>query len=297
MMYNKNSLLLFVGLAALAASASALRQAPDGERQAVVGPVLVTGATGRTGSLLYESLKSHGLEVKALVRNATKARERLSCGACGTEDGIFVGDVTDPSSMTASFHGVKQLVILTASYPLKLPNGSYYFPEGGYPKDIDWQGSNNQVRCAHDAGVDHVLLVSSMGTTEPDSFLDLLGNGHDLFYKLNGEADLMASGMPFTIVKPGGLLDDAGGQHLLLAGHNDDLERPRVTRADVADVLLHAIMMPSESKWLRFDLSSDATKCATGDFKALFQDARNWQGAGKHVSLTGPDSRQAHETA
>lgn len=78
-------------------------------------------------------------------------------------------------------------------------------------QDVDWQGSNNQVRAAHAAGVEHVLLVSSMGTTEPDSFLDKLGNGHALFYKLNGEVDLMASGIPYTVVKPGGLLNDPGG--------------------------------------------------------------------------------------
>ena len=33
----------------------------------------------------------------------------------------------------------------------------------------------------------HVLLVSSMGTTQPDTFLDKLGDGHALFYKLNGK--------------------------------------------------------------------------------------------------------------
>jgi hypothetical protein len=41
-------------------------------------------------------------------------------------------------------------------------------------------------RAALSAGVEHVLLVSSMGTTQPDTFLDLLGEGHALFYKLNG---------------------------------------------------------------------------------------------------------------
>ena len=77
-------------------------------------------------------------------------------------------------------------------------------------QDIDWHGSNNQVRAAMDAGVDHILLVSSMGSTEPNSFLDLLGNGHIVFFKLNGEIDLMGSGAPYTVVKPGGLLNDEG---------------------------------------------------------------------------------------
>ena len=51
------------------------------------------------------------------------------------------------------------------------------YSSGGYPKDIDWMGNKNQVIAAKKAGVKHVLLVSSMGTTVPDSFLDTLGHG------------------------------------------------------------------------------------------------------------------------
>ena len=42
-----------------------------------------------------------------------------------------------------------------------------------------------------------------------------------------GEADLMASGLPFTIIKPGGLLSTEGGRSLLLAGHDDDMKHAR----------------------------------------------------------------------
>jgi hypothetical protein len=134
---------------------------------------------------------------------------------------------------------VTRLIILSGSVPLKADNGTYYFPPGGYPKDVDFNGVKKQVYCtltcsccrvprylvyvslwvsvvpnpvqviaAQKAGVKHVLLVSSMGTTTPNSFLDRLGNGQALFYKLNGEAALMSAGLPFTIVKPAGLLGE-----------------------------------------------------------------------------------------
>jgi nucleoside-diphosphate-sugar epimerase len=148
--------------------------------------ILVTGATGRTGALVYKLLKQEGFPVRALVRNKTKAKETLSCHACDESEGIFTGDITDAESLSAPMQGVQALVILTSSMPLKADNGTYYFPEGGYPKDIDWEGSNNQLRAALEAGVNHVLLVSSMGTTVPDSFLDQLGHGHVMWYKLNG---------------------------------------------------------------------------------------------------------------
>ncbi len=65
---------------------------------------------------------------------------------------------------------------------------------------------------------------------------------------------------------------------MLLVGHNDILEKPHVPRADVAAVLVNGILMPDESKWVRFDLSCDETRPATRDFKALFGNARNWRG-------------------
>lgn len=42
------------------------------------------------------------------------------------------------------------------------------------------------MKAALRAGVQHVLLVSSMGTTQPDSYLDKLADGHVMWYKLNG---------------------------------------------------------------------------------------------------------------
>jgi hypothetical protein len=71
---------------------------------------------------------------------------------------------------------------------------NYHYADGGSPREVDWLGSNNLVRTAVAAGVRHVLLVSSKGTTTPDSPLDLMGSGHSLFYKLQSEVFLMGSG-------------------------------------------------------------------------------------------------------
>ena len=42
--------------------------------------------------------------------------------------------------------GVTTLVILTSSVPLKAENGSFYFPPGQYPRDVDFFGVRKQVR-------------------------------------------------------------------------------------------------------------------------------------------------------
>merc|ERR1711971_1440842 len=102
--------------------------------------------------------------------------------------------------------------------------------------------------------------MGSMGTTEPDSFLDKLGDGQIGFYKLNAEAALMDSGLPFTIIKPCGLTDDAPSKVELIAGHDDDIHvtPPTIPRADVARVAAEALEQPSEAAGLRFDLCSKA---------------------------------------
>ncbi|GAB5370916.1 hypothetical protein AAMO2058_001534400 [Amorphochlora amoebiformis] len=239
-----------------------------------VSTVLVTGATGRTGSLTYLMLKEKGYEVVGLVRNTTKARERIGCNKCDESEGIFVGDIRDPSTLDKPFQKAQGVVILTSSAPVPLGNGSYYYPNGSYPIDIDWKGSNNQVRMAMKYGLKHILLVSSAGTSMPDSTLDMLGHGHVLFYKLNAEASLMASGVPFTVVKPMGLSDHQGGESKLVSAQEDILQFYTVARQDVANVLVNALEMPQLSKGLRFDLASDPSKPASGNFQAFFEDIR-----------------------
>ena len=57
-----------------------------------------------------------------------------------------------------------------------------------------------------------------------------------------------------------------------------------VPREDVSAVLVAAIMHPEFSANLRFDLSSDADRPASGDFELLFDAARDWAGDGKRGS-------------
>merc|ERR1712086_676307 len=76
-------------------------------------PIVITGATGRTGSQVYISLKKQGFPVRALVRNTSKAREYLGCDQCTEAEGIYVGDVTQPASLEAVMAGAGSLVITT----------------------------------------------------------------------------------------------------------------------------------------------------------------------------------------
>ena len=150
------------------------------------------GATDRTGPLFYKALKEQNVNVRGFIRNVTKARERLGCVACDASEGIFAGDVTDPSSLIAPMVGVHSLIIATGA-PLVCPDvtdfSKCYYPSGDLPIDVEFNGGKNQLdalaKATHGSG--HVVLISSMGTAVPDSPLDKFGNGQILFYKLNQE--------------------------------------------------------------------------------------------------------------
>lgn len=239
--------------------------------------VLVTGATGRTGALAYAQLKDAGFDVRGFVMNASQAKDILHCGDCTEKEGIYVGDVTKPDTLVSAMANVDRLVITVGAAP---HCGIQYlgckYSEGAYPKDIDWLGTKNQVLAAKAAGAKHVVLVSAMGTTTPDTFLDKMGHGWDLFYKLNAEAFLMNSGLAYTIVKPGGLTMDAGGKKLYV-GHEDNFNGTKsneVARADVAAVLTEACKTPTLAANTRFDLVADPKQAGTGDYQAFWAAAK-----------------------
>lgn len=248
--------------------------------------VVVTGATGRSGVQVFQALKalsSRGIEVRALVRNATKAKSLLGCTACDESEGIFLGDATKGATMSRVMSGADALVITTASESdCKFGFLDCKYQDGEAPKDISFDSVKTQVSAfAESAGPEvtqrHVVLMSTMDTTKPDNFLDRLGNGHVTFYSLNGEAFLMSSGLPFTIVKACGLNDGEGGKHKLITGHDDEgfnmALNHAITRADVARVMVAAVAAPEKSAGLRFDLCSTMFGQPQSDAAAILEDA------------------------
>jgi len=248
---------------------------------AAAGPtVLITGATGRTGLLLYHRLRADPRfgEVRALVRNVTKARSLLNCSSCGPDEGIYVGDVTKPGTLAAPMAGGIDVLAIAV--------GVFGGPgqSSAEAKAIEFVGVENQVAAlAASNRSARVVLCSSMGTTDPKSSVD---GGDILFWKLNAEAFLGASGLGATIVKPCGLLNTPGGRHALAVAHDDELPSSdfTVSRADVAALMVEAVAEP-QSAGLRFLLCNGKPGPPTTDFAALLRHARwPWQRVGEQGS-------------
>ncbi|XP_017440937.1 uncharacterized protein At5g02240 [Vigna angularis] len=241
--------------------------------------VLVTGSGGRTGQIVYKKLKERpNLYVTRGLVRTEESKQKI-----GGANDVFVGDIRDAESITPAFQGIDALIILTSAVPQMKPGfdptkggrPEFYFDDGAYPEQVDWIGQKNQIEAAKAAGVKHVVLIGSMGGTNTNHPLNSLGNGNILIWKRKAEQYLADSGLTYTIIRPGGLLDKEGGIRELIVGKDDELlqtETKTIPRADVAEVCIQALNF--EVKFKAFDLASkpEGVGTPTKDFKALFSN-------------------------
>lgn len=220
--------------------------------------ILVAGATGGVGSSIVRRLLEEGQSVRILVRDAEKAR-RLFAGI-GQPDALEIvgGDVRQPETLTAAMAGVTHVLCATGS---RTPVG------GNAPQQVDYEGVRNLTEAAKIAGVEQFLLVSSMAVTKPDHFLNSFGQV--LTWKLRGEDALRASGIPYTIVRPGGLQDAPGGQKALTFDQGDRM-MGMISREDVAEVCVRALDRP-EARSVTFEvINTDGAAPGPEEWDALF---------------------------
>jgi len=207
----------------LAAFAGAALAAPADEL------VLVAGATGGTGQQVVAQLQKQGYGVRALVRDAGSASDKLGAGVQ-----LVVADVRDPKSLVQAFDGVTRVISTIGAGEKEGPNS---------PEFVDYGGIKNLVDAAVNARSRQFVLVSSMGVTHEDHVLNRIF-GNVLIWKLKGEDYLRNSGIPYTVVRPGGLHDKPGGEQRIVFEQIDEVKSVSISRADVAAVCIAALAHP-----------------------------------------------------
>jgi uncharacterized protein YbjT (DUF2867 family) len=221
--------------ALLAALALAVLASPSQAAEPAAGStadrtVLVIGATGRSGAPMLAALRAAGYtQVHALVRDPASARAKV---AADVE--LVQGDVRDPASLARALAGVQYVVSTLGSNSFNDPANS--------PEKVDYEGVRNVAAAAKAAGVRHYVQVSSLGVTNPNHPLNRFGKVME--WKLKGESALRTSGVPYTIVRPGGLGDGPGGKVGIRVGQGDKMESGAIQRADVATVCVQALGNP-----------------------------------------------------
>jgi len=131
--------------------------------------VLVTGATGNTGSLLVPALLRAGVDVRILVRDEAKAKSLKDLGA-----EVVLGDLDRPETILPAVKNVDKIYLLTWNGETQL------------------QQAKNVIDAAKASGNPHIVRHSMWG---PENSR-IIKQG----YKI--EEMLKASGLPWTILKP-----------------------------------------------------------------------------------------------
>ena len=162
--------------------------------------ILVTGATGFTGGNLARRLAAQGESVRALVRDAAKARELEAAGI-----DVRVGQLTSASDVIAAARGCDQIHHIAAVFRTAGHPDSYY-------REVNVGGTQNVLEAARRLDCERVVHCSTGGVhghiaDPPASETYPFGPG-DVYQRTKLEGELAASaaarrGQRVTIVRPG----------------------------------------------------------------------------------------------
>jgi uncharacterized protein YbjT (DUF2867 family) len=141
--------------------------------------ILVTGGTGRLGSVLVPRLAARGMRVRVLTRASARADHLRGAAA-----DVVVGDVRDPASLEPAMDGVT--IVVSAAH-------GFAGPGRVTPRSVDRDGNANLVAAAQLTGADLVML--SVVGCSPDSPMSLFRA------KYEAEQHLQASSLRWTIVR------------------------------------------------------------------------------------------------
>ncbi len=148
--------------------------------------IVVTGATGHTGSVVAEKLLAAGEKVRVVGRSAEKLQRFVAKGA-----EAFTGDVGDAAAMTRAFSGA------TAVYAM--------IPPSMAEKDFHaYQArvADSLAVAIEKAGVKHVVALSSIGADKPDKCGPVTGL-HRFEQRLN-----KLSGVNLLHLRPGYFMEN-----------------------------------------------------------------------------------------
>ncbi|MGF1600993.1 MAG: SDR family oxidoreductase [Thermosynechococcaceae cyanobacterium] len=264
------------------------------------GLVLVAGATGGVGQLTVGQLIRRGIPVRALTRNVAKA-ERLFDGKAQAVQ----GDLLNPETLSAAVAAVTHIICCTGT--TAFPSQRWQFPAPKDPNNplawLDLYGNlqrygdiaGNSPQKVDDEGVRHLVeaaprtlqrfvLISSCGVLRRQQFpFNILNAFGVLDAKLKGETALIESGLPYTIIRPGRLIDGpytsydlntllqakTDGQYDVVLGQGDSLsgEASRIDVANAAVECLTATMTENKA----FDLINQNPRPDTIDWPRLFE--------------------------
>lgn len=199
-----------------------------------INKVLVVGASGSIGRQVVAIGARAGFAIRALVRQAVQAE------VFPPDVEVAAGDLTDASSLVRALEGIDAVVFT---------HGANGRPPG--PEAVDYGAVRNVLVALRGRKV-RVALMSTVGVTDRKG-------AHD--WKRRGERLIRASGMPYTIVRPGWFDFNGPDQHriVMLQGDRHHTGTPSdgvISRRQLAKILLWSLRSEA-AQGKTFELTSD----------------------------------------
>lgn len=203
--------------------------------------VLVVGGNGQIGSLFLAQIKeSTDWKPVAMIRTQEQAAkfEKMNVPT-------VIGDLEWSVGELGKVVSGHDAVVFTAG------SGGSTGPDKTLLIDLD--GAVKMMEAAEAQNVSRFVIVSALGSPSRERWNDSLRP----YYVAKHYADraLMNSSLDYTIVRPGGLLNEPGTGKIKVG---ESLERGSIPRADVAQVLIEVLRQP-KTIGKSFDLVSGET--------------------------------------
>ncbi len=194
----------------------------------MTGPhVLLAGATGYIGRAVAVALQRRGHEVVALVR---KPAALPGCS-------LRIAEVTDANSLAHALRGIRADAVV-----------SCLASRSGLPADarrVDYGANRNLLAAARDAGARNFVLLSAICVQRPRLAFQ--------YEKLRFEAELAASGIDYTVIRPTAFFKSLSGQvervlagkPFLMFGNGTQTACKPIGEADLAEYIVDCINNPA----------------------------------------------------
>jgi uncharacterized protein YbjT (DUF2867 family) len=190
--------------------------------------IVIAGGHGKIALRLARLLHERGADVRSLIRNPAHAGD---VEAAGAEPVVCDLEHADEDAVARATAGADAVVFAAGAGP-----GS------GLERKwtVDYGGAVKLIAAAKANGIDRYVMVSSRGA-DPEAPGD---DTFAVYLRAKGKADaeLRASGLASTIVRPGRLIDDTGTGRVTAGEHVED---GRISRGDVAAVLAFTLYDPA----------------------------------------------------